>query len=62
MAKAQKAAPRLKFLAHFEANRGGQDVYAADRDEAVQKGEAAARRLGTVLCDVTGPDDEGEED
>ena len=50
-------APKLTWLAHFEANLGGQDILASNRDEAVRKGEAAARRLGTVLCDVTGPND-----
>lgn len=54
----KKSAPLLKFLAHFEPHRGGQDILAKNHDEAVRKGEAAARRLGTVLHDVTGPDDD----
>ncbi len=55
-----KQAKKLQWLAHFEPSRGGQHVMAVDRDEAVRKGEAAARRLGTVLHDVTGPDDDEE--
>ena len=62
MTQIHKPVKKLKYLAHFEPMRGGQDIFAVDRDEAVRKGEAAARRLGTVLHDVTGPDDPDEED
>jgi hypothetical protein len=56
MSTAKKIPVLLKFLAHFE--RGGQDILAKDHNEAVRKGEAAARRRGTFLRDVTGPDEE----
>ena len=47
---------KLQFLAHF-ATQGGQNILAVDRDDAVRQGERAARRLGTQLADVTGPDE-----
>lgn len=49
---------KLKYLAHFAPGRGGQEVLAATEEEAWKKAEAAARRLGTNLHDVTGPDED----
>lgn len=60
MASKKQSPKKLQYLAHFEPNRGGQHILAVDLDEATRKGEAAAKRLGTILCDVTGPDDEDE--
>lgn len=54
----KKKAKALQWLAHFESGRGGQTILAATLDEATRKGEAAAKRLGTMLCDVTGPDND----
>lgn len=48
-------------MAHFVPMRGGQDIFAVTREEAIRKGEAAARRLGTELHDVSGPEDEEDE-
>lgn len=57
----KKPPKKLKWLAHFAPMRGGQDIFAVTREEAIRKGEAAARRLGTELHDVSGPEDEEDE-
>jgi hypothetical protein len=57
MAKKKKNKQKLTWLAHF-AERGGQVIIASNRDDAIKRGEAAARRIGTTLADITGPDED----
>jgi hypothetical protein len=55
---------KLTWLAHFQrANgslAGGQEIKAADREEAEAKGTRAAERLGLICTDITGPDEDEE--
>lgn len=53
------------YLAHFTNSNGslagGQEIKANSKEQAMLKGERAAKRLGKTLADVTGPEEECNE-
>lgn len=50
------------YLAHFTNDNGslagGQEIKANSKEHALVKGKRAAKRLGKVLSDLTGPEEE----
>jgi hypothetical protein len=59
--------PRVRvWLAHFSrangSSAGSQEVNAVDRESAWAPGKRAAARLGFLCTDITGPEDDDDEE